>query len=336
MKTSNSIASSMRALVLTKASEDFELTETQLPVPSVGDGQVLIKVDYAALNPVDSKLAKTGHSAWQYPHIPALDGVGTVVDSYSPHCPLIGKQVLWHSDLSKAGALAEYVAIEAHAVSLLPEGVEPIKAAALPCAGMTAILALCKLQVEAGETILIEAGAGAVGQFAIQLAKAKGLTVLATASKANHKLVSCLGADHVFDYRDKHLVDKIKQALAYQLLDAVLDSVGGEATARDIELLRFNGRIACLTELPVIDAGLLFERSPAIHAISLGGAWLANDLCAQQKLSMMGDHLLELLASKQLHVPEIYSIEFDAEQVTKAMHAQLAGGLVGKQVVKVS
>lgn len=325
----------MKALVLPSPGEDFSLVETSLPTPTIGDGQLLVKMEYAALNPVDTKLAISGHDKWVYPHIPSLDGVGVVVGSYTEHCPLMHKRVMWHSDLTKPGGLAEYMVIDAHAVAEVPDEVSSKEAAILPCAGMTALIALCKLQLEAGDIILIEAGAGAVGQFAIQLAKSRDVTVFTTASKANHKLVRELGADEVFDYKDAKLVDKIKQTLGYQHLDAVLDSVGGDATARNIELLRFNGKLAMINNLPEIDQGLLFTKAPAINMVSLGGAWLSNDLCAQQQLGLKGRHLLELVSTKALKLPRVSLIDFTPFDVTQAMHQQLRRGLVGKQVVKI-
>ena len=329
----------MKALVLEQAGENFSLTQKSVPTPEPAEGQLLVKMEYAALNPVDTKLALSGHSQWQYPHIPLLDGVGKVVasgDGHSrAHNPLIDERVLWHADLTKAGVLAEYAVIDSHAVATVPDEIEPRAAATIPCPGMTAALSICTLSAQAGDKILIEAGAGAVGQFAIQLAKINNLTVYTTASKQHHKYLKDLGADYIFDYKSKNLVKDIKLTLGHERLDMVLDTIGGDVTARDIELLKFNGDIACLNSLPEIDPDLMFTKSPSIHMISLGGAWLANDMCAQQKLGLKGSCLLDLVVKKQLKLPEIHEIPFDAEQVTAAMRRQLAGGLFGKQVVKI-
>ena len=331
-----SLPSKMHALTLHQPQQDFSLQQDSLVLPTIGDRQLLIKVEYAGLNPVDTKLAYHGHTQWQYPHIPALDGVGVVVDSFVAHCPLIGKRVMWHGDLTKHGALAQYVTVDAHAVAVVPDCISPRDAATLPCAGMTAALALCKLQLKAGETILIEAGAGGVGQFAIQLAKAQELTVYTTASKSNHKYLKKLGADEVFDYKDPQLALKLERALGVQRLDGVLDAVGGESTERNIKLLKFNGQIACLNPLPSLEQALLFAKSPTIHVVSLGGAWLSNDICAQHKLGMKGEHLLSLLAQQTIRVPPISVIDFNAQAVTSAMHNQLTGGVCGKQIVEIN
>ncbi|MFD2166096.1 zinc-binding dehydrogenase [Thalassotalea euphylliae] len=326
----------MKALVLEHAGEDFALTEMSVPVPEPKEGQLLIKVEYAALNPVDTKLALSGHSQWQYPHIPVLDGVGKVVASGDEHSPIFGERVIWHSDLTKQGVLAEYAVIDAHAVAVVPDEIASADAATIPCAGMTAALSICTLSAQAGDKILIEAGAGAVGQFAIQLAKINNLTVYTTASKQHHNFLKTLGADFVFDYKSDNLVDDIRETLGHERLDKVLDSIGGDVTVRDIELLKFNGSIACLNSLPELDPDLMFTKAPSIHVISLGGAWLSNDMCAQHKLGLKGSCLLELVTKKQLKLPDVIEIPFESQEVTSAMHRQLAGGLFGKQVVKIA
>ena len=123
--------------------------------------------------------------------------------------------------------------------------------------------------------------------------------------------------------------------LGPQGFDAVLDSVGGETTVRNIELMRFCGRIACLKPLPTFEDELLFRKAPNISIVSLAGAWLANSLCAQQRMSFMSNVLLDNLSKNDLVVPKVSLIEFTAEQVSVALHKQLAGGFTGKQVVKI-
>ncbi|GLX85482.1 alcohol dehydrogenase [Thalassotalea loyana] len=330
------IPTKMRALALTEPSADFVLSDLQIDVPQITSKQILVKVECVGLNPVDSKLALSGYPSWQYPHTPGLDGVGIVVDSYTPACPLIGKRVMWHGDLSKQGVLAEYVVIEAHAVSVVPEDIDAQTAAALPCAGMTALQSLCQMQVQQGETILIDGGSGAVGQYAIQLAKHRGLNVFATASKKNLSFVKKLGADEVFDYMAHDLEQSIQCRLGPMPLDAVLDTVGGELTARNLRLLKFGGQIACLNGFSETNQDLLFEKAPSIHIIALGGAWLSGNLCAQHKLSIKGDHLLKDIQSKRLSTPCLTTIAFDALAVTQAMHSQIDGSNFGKQIVAVS
>jgi len=100
--------------------------------------------------------------------------------------------------------------------------------------------------------------------------------------------------------------------------------------------MRFCGRIACLNELPKFEQELMFRRAPNIGIVSLGGAWLANSLCAQQKLSFMGNLLLDNAARGEIKLPQIHAVDFIAEAVSAALNKQLAGGFTGKQVVQVS
>ena len=326
----------MRAIALTEANERIQLENIELSLPQCSDNELLIKVEYVGLTPLDAEYAKTGFCHWQYPHVVGLDAVGIVVSAPKGVYPNVGERVMWHASMGGQGVLSEYAKVPNYAVSVVPDTVKPEQAATLPCAGMTALISLEKLQVSEGNTLLIEAGAGAVGQIAIQFAKQRGADVFTTAAKGNHKLVKSLGADVIFDYKDKNLCKKIRRELGPQGFDAVLDSIGGDTTIRNIELMRFCGRIACLKPLPTFEHELLFRKAPNISIVSLAGAWLANSLCAQQNMSFMSNLLLENLASGDLTVPEVSLITFDAAQISTALTKQLAGGFTGKQVVKIS
>lgn len=332
----STIPAFMRAIVLPEPNEQITLSELELPVPEVMGNELLIKVEYVGLNPVDAQFAKQGFCKWQYPHTLGLDAVGVVVKAEKGVFPCVGARVMFHGNVGEQGVLSEYVKVPNFAVSVIPDDVKSNHAAALPCAGMSALVALDKLQLSEGDSILIEAGGGAVGQFAIQFAKQRGATVFTTASKRNHKLVKQLGADMVFDYSDKKLVDKIRRELGPQGFDAVLDSIGGDTTIRNVELMRFCGRIACLNPLPKFEQELMYRRAPNIGIVSLGGAWLANSLCAQQRMSFMGNLLLENLANNSLVIPEIIAVDFDAKSVSAALNKQLQGGFTGKQIVQIS
>ncbi len=326
----------MQAIVLKKPNDAMTLSEMTMAIPQCNDNELLVKVEYVGLNPNDGCYAKHGFCQWQYPHVLGVDAVGTVVNAKKGVFPNIGERVMWHASLEGQGVLSEYAKVPNYAVSVVPKGVSGEQAAALPCAGMTALIALDKLEVSQGDTILIEAGAGAVGQFAIQFAKLRGADVFTTAAKRNHKLVKKLGADAVFDYKDKKLCDKIRRELGPNGFDAVLDSVGSEATERNIGLMRFCGRIACLKPLPLIDYHLLCQKAPNIGIVSLAGAWLTNSLCAQQKMSFMSNLLLDGVAKNKLQLPELSLVAFNASDISQALAKQLSGGFTGKQIVQIS
>lgn len=332
----DTIPSSMQAIALIEPNEDINLTDMQLPVPQCTGNELLVKVEYVGLNPVDAQFAKSGFCLWQYPHVLGLDAVGVVVKAGKGVFPGVGERVMWHASIGEQGILSEYAKVPNYAVSIIPQQLASDKAATLPCAGMAALISLDKLAVTEGDTLFVEGGAGAVGQFAIQFAKQRGADVFTTASKRNHKLVKQLGADVVFDYNDKTLCDKIRRELGPQGFDAVIDIMGGESTIQNIELMRFCGRIACLNPLPNFEQQLMYRRAPNISIVSLGGAWLANSLCAQQRMSFMGNLLLETVSNGEIIPPEVLAVDFNAKAVSSALNNQLAGGFTGKQVVKIS
>jgi len=330
------LPNTMKAIVLEQPNASIDLVEIELPLPICDDNEILVKVESVGLNPLDAQFAKTGFCQWQYPHTLGLDAVGIVVQANKGAFPNIGDRVMWHSSLAEQGVLSEYAKVANYAVFVIPAGVSSNTAAAIPCAGMSALIALEKIKIVEGDVIFIDAGAGAVGQFVIQFAKQRGAQVYTTASQHNHKLVKKLGADEVFDYADPKLGEKIRTTLGPQGFDAVIDCIGGETTERNIDLMRFCGRIACLKPLPTLTPELLFRKAPNISIVSLGGAWLANSLCAQQRMSFMSKLLLEQVASGDIVVPELSVVEFNAESVSAALQHQIAGGFTGKQIVVLS
>lgn len=329
------LPSTMKAIVLESPSTEFSLLELDLPLPQCAENEILVKVESVGLNPLDAQFAKTGFCKWQYPHILGLDAVGTVVQATKGQFPNIGDRIMWHSSLAEQGVLSEFAKVPNFAVALIPENIPSNTAVTLPCSGLSALIALEKTQVKEGDIVFIDAGAGAVGQFAIQLAKQRGARVFATASKHNHKLVKKLGADVVFDYKDSKLTDKIRTMLGSQGFDAVIDTIGDQSTIRNIELMGFCGRIACLKSLPTLASELMFRKAPNISIVSLGGAWLANSLCAQQRMSFMNNLLLDTLSKGDITVPSISLVNFDAQSVTFALHQQINSGFTGKQVVEI-
>jgi len=335
-KSSDAMTATMQAIVLAEPNQDIQLSKVAIPLPQCNENELLIKVEYVGLNPIDALFSQTGFCQWQYPHVLGLDAVGIVVEAQKGVFPNVGDRVMWHANLGEQGVLSEYAKVANFAVSVVPDNVDAMTASVLPCAGMSALIALEKLCLVQGETILIEAGAGAVGQFAIQFAKQRGAIVFTTASKRNHKLVKQLGADAVFDYHDKKLCEKIQRELGPQGFDAVIDSIGGDATVRNIELMRFCGRIACLKPLPEFSRELMFRKGPTINVISLGGAWLSKSLCAQQKMSFMSNLLLESIANGELQPPQIIPVNFTSDAISEALSTQISGAFTGKQVVKIT
>jgi NADPH:quinone reductase-like Zn-dependent oxidoreductase len=240
--------------------------------PAAGAGQVVLKVAGAAFNPLD--VAIRGGFVQQvfpvaFPHTPNFDVAGVVTEvGEGVRGWSAGDAVVAYLPVTAPGAAAEYVAAPAEALAVAPRAVELADAAALPSAGLTAWQSLFEhAGLRAGQSILINGAGGAVGGYAIQLAKQAGAVVTATASARSASRVRSYGADLVIDYTAAPL----PEAVAGQRFDAVLSLVraGQEETARLAGLAADGGAFVSTTFPDLNDAGRgvrvvsVFSRSDA-------------------------------------------------------------------------
>jgi len=189
----------MRAMTYSEYGEPNTLKLSELELPKVGPGAVLIKVERASVNPVDWKVLSGGLDPLidvVFPAIPGWD-VSGVIEQVGPDVPEFsaGDRVASYArkEFIHGGTYAEYVAVPAVDVAKIPDGVDFDSAAGLPLAGLTAQRALETLEVTSSDTLLIHAASGGVGYLAAQLAVERGATVLGTASEKNHDKLRALG-----------------------------------------------------------------------------------------------------------------------------------------------
>lgn len=322
----------MKALVLTKVGSYLDLELMQLPYPEPGKDELLVAVEAVGLNPVDYKLALSGYPTWRMPHVLGLDvagevkRVGDLVTRFKP-----GDRVAYHGDLSKQGGLAEFALCKEQAAFIVPSSVSSLVAASLPCPALSAYHALVRrMNIKEGGTILVQAAAGGVGGFAVQIAKANGLTVYATCSKGNFDYVRSLGADHVVDYTSGDVHSIIRGLTNSRGVDYILESLSPAHAARNIEMLAYNGSMACLLGLPDLGHLERFTISPSLHEVSLGGAYLFGDLKAQADLGTMGSEVMDLLLRdciRPLNL-EIIPIEETANAFVKIESGHVRGKIV--------
>jgi NADPH:quinone reductase-like Zn-dependent oxidoreductase len=212
-----------------------------VPDPVAGPGQVLIDVHAASVNGADWKVRAGKYAPiTDVPYIPGRDFSGVVSalgDGVKDFA--IGDAVFGVCDVGQEAAYAEKIAIRAAIVARKPEPLSHAECAALALIGLTALCSVeDTLQLKAGETILIQGGAGGVASFAIQLAKHIGAHVITTASAANRDYVRSLGADEVIDYNAQDFTKIVSGC------DAVFDTVGGDVAVRSFSVLRPGGRAA--------------------------------------------------------------------------------------------
>ncbi|KAA0579764.1 zinc-dependent alcohol dehydrogenase family protein [Azospirillum sp. B21] len=262
----------MRAMVISRfgGPDVFELQDR--PRPVAGPGELLVRVVASGTNPVDAKIRQAG--SWAGIPFPAVLGydVSGVVEEVGPGVTgfKAGDEVFYTPEIfgNPNGSYAEYTVAAASIVAHKPPGLSHVEAAGIPLAGGTAWEAIVRrLAVRPGETVLIHGGAGGVGSFAIQFAKAAGARVLATASKANHEAMRDLGADVTLDYRDTDVVDQILREAGGAGVDASFDTAGGNVPM-STQVTRPFGRIATILP-PTGDLDALYVKNQTLYGTFL-------------------------------------------------------------------
>ncbi|WP_328337576.1 NADP-dependent oxidoreductase [Streptomyces violaceus] len=227
--------------------------------PKVGPDAVLVKVRAASVNPVDWK-AREGYLDTilepVFPVVPGWDVSGVVVRPGVAVSEFdVGDEVIGYvrEDFLSRGTFAEYVAAPLRALARKPRNLSFEEAAGLPLVGLTACQVLLKvLQVKRGETVLVHAAAGGVGSIAVQLGTHLGARVIGTASESNHDFVRGLGGEPVT--YGEGLGERVR-GLAPEGVDAVFDTVGGDAMKVSANLLAPEGRLVSIADGDVVNYG---------------------------------------------------------------------------------
>jgi NADPH:quinone reductase-like Zn-dependent oxidoreductase len=237
----------MKAVYIERHGGPEELKYGDLPDPVAAPGEVVVDIHAASVNGADWKVRAGGsYQPARFPHILGRDFSGVVAGVGEGVTDLrTGDAVFGVSEANRESCYAEKIAIRAAIVARTPDGLSHVDAAAVALVGLTAVVSIeSTLQLQAGETILIQGGAGGVAAFAIQLAKHIGARVITTASPANVAYVRGLGADEVVDYTTQDFTRLVSGC------DAVLDTVGGDVAQRSFAVLRPGGRAAFIASGP--------------------------------------------------------------------------------------
>jgi len=237
----------MKAVVAHEYGPPEVLKFEELPRPEPKENEALVRVIASSVNPADP-LTLSGKYAREFgthlPLIPGYDIAGIVEKTGANVTKLkVGDAVYGYPTFG--GGWAEYVMVQEWEVAQKPASLNFVEAAAVPMGALTAWQALMDVaQLQPGQTILIHGGSGGVGSFAVQIAKARGARVIATASTANQDLLKKLGADVAVDYTKTRFEDVAKD------VDAVLDPVGKETLARSYGVVKKGGIVMSLVARP--------------------------------------------------------------------------------------
>jgi putative PIG3 family NAD(P)H quinone oxidoreductase len=323
----------VRAVVVTEPGEPDVLRIEDVPAPEPGPGEVLIDVVGAGVNRADL-MQRQGH----YPPPPgASETIGLEV---SGHVAALGAGVSGLEvgepcvALLAGGGYAEQVAVPAGQVLPPPPGYDLVDAAGVLEVAATVWSTLAYAHLAAGETFLVHGGAGGIGSFAIQYAKARGATVVATAG-SEAKLQHCrdLGADHAFSYRDDWAAE-VREATGGRGVDVVLDNMGAKYLEAHVQLLAPDGRLVVIGfqggRTATIDLGVLLAKRGTVAAISLRGRPTDQkaDICRH-----VAAEVWPLLADGTIRPTPLTTYALD--DVADAHRALESGDNVGKIVLRV-
>jgi NADPH:quinone reductase-like Zn-dependent oxidoreductase len=308
----------MKAIVIHEYGGPEVLKYEDVPRPEPKEDQILVRVIAAGVNPVD-EAGRSEKSAKFFgitlPFIPGYDIAG-IVEKTGPKITKFktGEAVYAYLSLTKGGGYAQYAAATEVEAAAKPKSISFVEAAGVPVVALTAWQAVIDTaKLSAGQTVLIHGGSGGVGTFAIQIAKARGAKVIATASTANQDFLKQLGADVAIDYTKTKFEDVAKN------VDVVLDSVGKDTLARSYGVVKKGGFIVTLVAR--IDQAELDKHG--IRGVSLGVEPDSNELTEIGKL----------IDEKKIKV--IVSQTFPLSEAIKAQEQIATGHTRGKIVLKV-
>lgn len=327
----------MKGLILKYAGsiEGFEISNS-IKLASPGKDEVRIRVKAVGLNPSDFQTAEyITNLKNDFPTILGLD-ISGVVDEVGKGVLDFkkGDRVVYLREISNPyGGFAEYALTSVHSLIHLPDNVSFVDAAASPGAGFTAYKIIeCKLRPNPSKTILIHRGAGGVGSFAIQLAKRRGLEIFTTCQKQDYEYVKNLGADHAIFFKTEDIQQILSEKTSGKGVDYIISSIGVDGATKDLDLLAFDGEIACLTGFPDFSKVKFYEKELSIHEIALGLA-LSGDIESQKSIQKLGKEFIELLSKNEIKMPMIETILL--EDIPSKLKELKAGKVRGKIVAAI-
>jgi NADPH:quinone reductase-like Zn-dependent oxidoreductase len=308
----------MKAIAIREFGGRDKLEPMDLPVPELGNGEVLVRVRAAGVNPVDWKI-REGRLKDLFPHrfplIPGWDAAG-IVERIGPGVTRfrVGDEIFAYcrKPVVQGGAYAEYISLTEEHMAVKPRNTTFTEAAGIPLAALTAYQALVDAAgIRSGERVLIHAAAGGVGGFGVQIAKDRGALVWGTAGSRNEDYVRSLGADRVIDYSRDDFRKVVRSAYP-DGVDVVFDCVGGDVLKESVEIVRKGGRL-----ISIVDS--LDERSLGRADIRFEFVFVAPN---SKELSELGQMVEQ--GRLKVHLAEVLPLEAAAKahELSESRHTR--------------
>lgn len=329
----------MRAQIIRRFGDPDVFEPVELPDPTPGPGEALVRIAAASVNPVDYKIRSAGPPiAPALPAVLGCDLAGTVV--------AVGDGVTAFREGDEVygcaggvqgmpGAYAELIAADARLLAHKPGNLSMREAAALPLATITAWEALYdRAAVSAGQAVLIHGGAGGVGHLAIQLARARGARVFTTiSSDAKAAVARRLGADETIDYRQESVADYVARLTGGRGFDVVFDATGGSDLARSFEAARLNGQAVTIVSQYECDLSPMHVKGLTLHVVFMLIPML-HDTGREHHGAILRE--AAALAEQRKLLPLLDDTEYSLDQMAEAHRHLEHGGATGKVVVTVA
>lgn len=329
----------MKAAYIEKTGPPESIQIGELPDPTAGPGQVLIRCEAVAVNPIDTYI-RSGAVAMKLPSpfVVGCDLAGTVaavgegVTGFRP-----GDRV-WSTNqglLGRQGTFAELAAVDTDWVFATPDGVESTAAAACALVGVTAHIGLTRAKIRANDTVLVIGGSGGVGSMVIQIAKACGANVIATAgSEEKCRIAESLGADFTINYQSESIAQRTK-ALAPEGVDVFWETRREPDFDTAVELLAERGRMVLMAgreARPEFPVGPFYVKECSLHGFAMFKA-------TPDEMRLAADDIHDWLADEQLkpHIGRVMKLSDAAEAHRLQEQATLNGNssLSGKIVLEI-
>jgi len=288
------IPATMRAAWTDKRGPADEIRFEPIPVPVPGPSDVLVRVQYAAVNPIDT-FVRSGRyiTPLPFPFVIGRDLVGTVAALGDGVSRFTVGDAVWTNSLGhegRQGCTAEFAVVAADRLYSLAGGVDPAAAIGVFHPAAAAYLAITThARTQAGETVYIAGGGGHVGSAAIAMAVLAGARVFTSAAAADHDYCRDLGAEVVFDYRDEGLARKIAAA-APGGIDVHLNTSGRHDLQDAVSMLAHGGRVVLmsgLTARPELPVGALYTRDASILGFAISNASTADLQAAADRVNQL-------------------------------------------------
>ncbi|HDR7338947.1 TPA: NADP-dependent oxidoreductase [Bacillus cereus] len=331
----------MKAMIIDKYGK-VPMRMAEVPTPEINEYEVLAEIHAASINPIDFKIRDGKVKMllkYEMPLILGNDFSGVIVKVGSKVTRFkVGDEIYARPRKNKIGTFAEYIAIHEDDIALKPKNLSFEEAASIPLVGLTSYQALHDImQLQKDQKILIHAGSGGVGTFAIQLAKIMGATVTTTASEAGSNLVKSLGADQIINYKTEKFEEILKD------YDAVFDTIGGTTLEKSFDIIKSGGNIVSVSGMPNArfgkEFGSGFFKTFLFSLASRKLTALEKKHNAQYSFLFMkpsGDQL-RIIANyiEAGKIKPVIDRVFSFEDAQKAMEYSEAGRAKGKIIVKI-